>query len=286
MAFERILIPIDFDDNSLEAMRTAAALARLAGATVFILHVIPTVAPALTTAVVDACVAEEQAARDRLAEIARTQLDGVRFEVLTRTGDPAIGIVRAAEEVDANLVVIAAHGAHRHPRTFFGSVAERVVRESICPVMTVRPSAAGDIDAIGSHMTANPVTASPNLSVDAVRQMMTRNRVRSLPVLENDKVVGIVSDRDLAFSDATPDTAVGMLMTRDVIAVSPRTSLQEAARLLFECEVEGLPVVDKEKFVGFVTRSDILKAFSGLEPPRPHPLRAVLARRTPTVARG
>lgn len=286
MAFERILSPIDFDDNSLEALRTAASLARLAGATVFILHIVPSAAPALTTALVDACVAEEQAARDRLAEIARTQLDGIGFEVLTRTGDPAIGIVRAAEEVNAELVVIAAHGAHRRSRTSFGSVAERVVRESICPVMTVRPSAAGDADAVGSHMTPNPVTASPNLSVEAVRQVMARNRVRTLPVLENDKVAGILSDRDIAFSDATPDTAIGMLMTRDVVAVSPRTSLQEAARLLFECEIDGLPVVDKEKFVGFITRSDILKAFSGLEPPRAHPLRAVLARRTPTVARG
>ncbi len=287
MAFEKILTPVEFDENSLHALDTAAALGRLAGATLFLLHVIPAAAPALTTALVDACVAEEQAARERLTEIARTHLDGIRFEVLTRTGDPAIGIVRAAEEVNADLVIIAAHGAHRRPRAFFGSTAERVVRESICPVMTVRPSAAGDPDAVGSHMTPNPVTASPNLSVDAVRQMMTRNRVRSLPVLENDKVAGIVSDRDLALSDATPDTTIGMLMTREVVAVSPKTSLQEAARLLFECEVDGLPVVDDEKFVGFITRSDILKAFSGLEPPRgAHPLRAVLARRTPTVARG
>jgi CBS domain-containing protein/nucleotide-binding universal stress UspA family protein len=286
MAFAKILSPIDFDENSLEALHTTAALARLAGATVFLLHVIPAAAPALTAALVDACVAEEQAARERLAEIAHTHLDGIRFELLTRSGDPAIGIVRTAEEVNADLVVIATHGAHRRPRAFPGSVAERVVRESICPVMTVRPSAAGDPDAVGSHMTPNPLTASPNLSVDAVRQMMTRNRVRSLPVLENDKVVGIVSDRDLAFSGATPDTTIGMLMTREVVAVSPRTSIQEAARLLFECEVEGLPVVEKETFVGFVTRSDVLKAFSGLEPPHAHPLRAVLARRTPTVSRG
>lgn len=283
--FQSILSPIDFDASSLQALQTAAELARLANATVFLLHVIPTTGAAPTTALVDACAAEERACKERLREIAQTHLGGIRFEPLTRTGDPAIGIVRAEEEIGADLVVIAAHGNHRRLRAFPGSVAERVVRESICPVMTVRPSAAGEPDAVGSHMTPQALTASANMTVDAVQQVMIRNRVRSLPVLENDHVVGIVTDRDLASSDATPGTSIGMLMTREVVAVSPRTSIQEAARLLFECEVEGLPVVDKEKFVGFITRSDILKAFSGLESPHSHPLRPVYTRRAPTIVR-
>jgi len=75
------------------------------------------------------------------------------------------------------------------------------------------------------------------------------------------EVAGIVTDRDI-FNDTTPDTTIGLLMTREVIAVSPRTSLQEAARLLLECEVNGLPVVDNRKLVGVITTSDILKVFA------------------------
>jgi len=132
-------------------------------------------------------------------------------------------------------------------------------------VLTVRPSPSGDADAVGSHMTPNPLVASPDLTVDRVRQMMSQSRVRSLPVLEGDKVVGMVTDRDLAFSDATGDTAIGLLMTRDVVPVSPMTSMREAALLLFESEVEGLPVVDNQKLVGIITRSDILKVFAETE---------------------
>lgn len=51
-------------------------------------------------------------------------------------------------------------------------------------------------------------------------------------------------------------------MTREVIAVSPKTSLPEAARQLFECEVDGLPVLDDRRLVG---SSDILKVFADVE---------------------
>lgn len=285
-SFQRILCPIDFDANSMEALQTAAEVARLAGGIVFVLHVLPSIASTTTPGLVDACLAEEQAVRERLTEIARTRLDGLKFEILTRTGDSAIGIVHAEEELNADLVVIATHAGRNTPRPFPGSIAERVIRESICPVMTVRPSPSGDADAVGSHMTASSLTASPDMTVAHVQQMMSLNRCRSLPVLDGDKLVGIVTDRDLASSDATSDTAIGMLMTREVLTVSPRSSIQEAARLLLECEVEALPVIDDQKLAGIITRSDILKAFSSVEPPAVHRLRSVLALRTPTVSRG
>jgi CBS domain-containing protein len=265
-SFRTILSPVDFDENSLRALDTAAELARLAGATVFVLHV--SKAPGSTAAAVDvdACVAQEQAAKRWLVEVCGNRLAGLRYEVLTRTGDPAIAIIRAAAELNADLVVVATHARRPKPNAFPGSVAERVVRESICPVVTVRPSAGGDPDAVGSHMTKVPLTASPDMTVDYVRQMMTRSRVRSVPVLANDKLVGLITDRDFAFSDATPDTAIGLLMTREVVTISPMTSIQEAARMLLECEVDALPVMDNDKLAGIITRSDILGAFSGAQP--------------------
>lgn len=261
-SFRIILSPIDFDENSLKALQTAAELARLAGATVCVLHVLPSESSSLTQGQVDACVAQEQVAKERLMAICHDHLDDLRYEVLTRTGDPAIAIIRVEEELKADLVVIATHVSRSKPKAFPGSVAERVVRESICPVVTVRPSASGDPDAVGTHMTVPPLTTSPDTTVAGVRQLMARNHVRWVPVVEASEVVGIVTDRDIAFNDATPDTTIGLLMTREVIAASPRTSLQEAARLLLECEVNGLPVVDNQKLVGVITTSDILKVFA------------------------
>jgi acetoin utilization protein AcuB len=130
--------------------------------------------------------------------------------------------------------------------------------------LTVRPIAAGDPDAVGVHMTPRPVTTSPDATVAQVRQMMARDRLRCIPVLQNDKLVGIVTNRDIAFSDATPTSTVALLMTRDVVTVGPGTSIQEAARLLVECEVNALPVVEDEKLLGIITRSDILKVFAGM----------------------
>jgi CBS domain-containing protein len=202
-----------------------------------------------------------QPAQERLKDIYHNRLADLRYEVLTRIGDPAVAIIRTAEELNADLVVIATHASRGRPRAFAGSVAERVVRESLCPVVTVRPTASGDPDAVGVHMTPQPVTITPDTTVAQVRQMMARDRLRCVPVLEKDKLVGIVTDRDIAFSDATPSTAVGLLMTRDLVAVGPRTSIQEAARLLVECEIDALPVVENQKLHGIITRSDILTAF-------------------------
>jgi len=260
-SFRIILSPIDFDENSLKALQTAGELARLSSATVYVLHVLPPVSPGLTQAQVDACVAIERVAKERLMGICQDHLDDLRYEVVTRTGDPAIAIIRVEEELKADLVVIATHVSRSKPKAFPGSVAERVVRESICPVVTVRPSASGDPDAVGTHMTLAPLTTSADTTVARVRQLMARDHVRWVPVVEGGEVAGIVTDRDI-FNDTTPDTTIGLLMTREVIAVSPRTSLQEAARLLLECEVNGLPVVDNRKLVGVITTSDILKVFA------------------------
>ncbi len=135
--------------------------------------------------------------------------------------------------------------------------------------LRVRPTPADDPNAVADHMTRRPVTTSPDATVAQVRRMMARDRLRCIPVVQNDKLVGIVTNRDIAFSDAAPTTTVGLLMTRDVVTVSPGISIQEAARLLVEYEVNGLPVVEDEKLLGIITRSDILKVFAGVAKPSP-----------------
>ena len=282
--FRTILSPIGFDSNSLSALGTAGELARLATATLWALHVLTPASSSPTPAQLDAGEAEEHSARERLLAICADRLPGVRSEVLVRTGDAAICILRTVEELKADLVVIATHASRTKPRPFPGSVAARIIQESLCPVLTVRPSATGDPDAVGTHMTPAPTTISADTTIGRVRELMSRDRVRWFPVVDGREVVGVLTDRDIASSEAEAETTVGTLMSRAVIAVSPRSSLQEAARQLFECEVDGLPVVDERKLVGVITRSDILKVFAEVEPVGQLGLKRVFTRKNPTVS--
>jgi CBS domain-containing protein len=253
----------------------------MARATVVVLHVLPLSSTPPTADELDATVAQEQLALARLARICEELLRGIPSETVARTGDPAICIIRVAEELKADLVVIATHASRRKPKPFPGSVAERVIRESICPVVTVRPNATGDPDAVGTHMTPAPTTISIDTTVARVQQMMAENRLRWFPVVTGSEVVGIVTDRDLASCYAAAETTVGAMMTREVVAISSRTSMQEAARQLLECDVDGLPVVDNGKLVGVITRSDILKMFADVEESPHIGPRRVLVRTNP-----
>ncbi len=264
-SFQTILSPIDFDENSLAALRIAGEFARIANARLFVLHVLKPATSTSARVQLDNSVAQEKIATDRLAAICRERFGDLQCLPLARTGEPAICIIRAAQEVKANLIVIATHASHRTPRPFPGSVTERVIRESICPVVTVRPSPNGDPDAVATHMTVCPTTVSIDTTVAHLRQRIIEERVRWLPVVDGSEVIGIVTDRDITFADASAETTVASLMSREVLTVSPRTSIQEAARELYESEVEALPVVEEGKLVGVITRSDILKVFAGIE---------------------
>lgn len=181
--FRTILSPIDFDGNSLRALDTAGELARLAGATVVVLHVLARSTSTPTPAQLEALVAQEGLAMERLTGICGDRLVGVPHEVVTRTGDPAICIIRAEEELKTDMVVIATHASRSKPKPFPGSVAERIIRESICPVVTIRPTASGDPDAVGTHMTPAPTTITIDTTIARVQQMIAEARLRWFPVV-------------------------------------------------------------------------------------------------------
>ena len=243
----------------MQALELAADLARLVGATIHVLHVAAPITAGAAQTRLDMSVTEALDINEKLKDLCRDRLRDVGYQVVTRTGDPAVAIVGAGEELKADLIVIATHSSHGRARAFTGSVAERVIRESLSPVLTVRPAATGDLDAVGTHMTTSPVTVTPDTTVARMRELMNQNRIRSLPVLRDGRVAGMITDRDITTLDVTPGAAIALLMTRDVVSVSPRTSVQEAARLLLECEVDGLPVIDDGQLVGVITRSDLLQ---------------------------
>jgi len=109
-------------------------------------------------------------------------------------------------------------------------------------------------------------------SIAIARQLMAKHRVNQLPVLDNDVLVGIVTDRDIR--DAYPTSlmidrtkeidrfadkiTVEEVMTHDVFVVRPDTPLTTAVGLLRRHRIGSLPVIKDKTLVGIITRSDIL----------------------------
>jgi universal stress protein A len=136
----RILCALDFDLYSLGALDFAHDLVRDIGGTLYVLHVVPSVATLMVLAplLVDRT---RHFARIRLEEVARESLSGVDYCLLLRAGHPADQVLAAAAELHAKMIVLATHGHDPASHVSLGSVAERVIRESPCPVVTIgRPS--------------------------------------------------------------------------------------------------------------------------------------------------
>ena len=135
--FKRILCPVDFDSDSLGALRVACNLAIREQGTIQVLHVTQPLDPTVISAPWIAQRNEENAWRE-LRQIEDKDLGMVEHEIMLRSGDPAKEIMKAAEEVAAELIVMATHGRTGFRHVVLGSVTEHVVRESSCPVLTIR----------------------------------------------------------------------------------------------------------------------------------------------------
>lgn len=144
-AIQRILVPIDFSRHSQQALSHARELAAIYGASLQLLHAIEEpvypyfYAPAGGFSVakqLDELRAKtDEALAKLLAESGGPEVPVERFVV---NGRPAVEITRFAEEHDSDLMVIATHGLTGLERLLVGSTAERVVRQSPCPVFTVK----------------------------------------------------------------------------------------------------------------------------------------------------
>ncbi len=109
------------------------------------------------------------------------------------------------------------------------------------------------------------VTASPDESVkDAAIKMYSRG-VGSVLIVENDKLLGIFTERDLVkvvASDKPVYTKLKDVMTTGLITVSPEESLSRAALIMSERNIRHLPVVENDRLVGIVSARDIAKYYS------------------------
>src|SRR5436305_7586401 len=155
MPFHTSLVRVQFDDGSLAALRLAKDLAIRDHAELVLLHVITLWEAAFSEkhycAVEQAAGAEawaEGEAKRKLEATARETLDGeVRYSTVTRVGDPIAEILRAEKELGIDLVVMATHGRTGVWRVALGSVVEKVVRSSTCPVLTTAPEAGSRAEA-------------------------------------------------------------------------------------------------------------------------------------------
>ena len=135
-----ILVPHDFSETSAAAVSYAIALARRFNARLTFLHVGTSAQEAFDTEFpIGLEDAREDAIRERLLKIVTPQ-EQVEFapQFVVRPGSPASEIVRFADEHGADLIVMGTHGRGLVGHVVMGSVAEKVVRTSPCPVLTVR----------------------------------------------------------------------------------------------------------------------------------------------------
>lgn len=142
--FHHILVPVDFGTSSLEALDLAIQMAETYSSALTLLHIweVPLYPYGLPIAV-DYLTPIEEAAKSKLAELAaETKTRFPRARSVLGKGVAWQEIISAATELSADLVVMGTHGRRGLDHLLLGSVAEKVVRLSPVPVLTVRPSVA------------------------------------------------------------------------------------------------------------------------------------------------
>jgi acetoin utilization protein AcuB len=129
---------------------------------------------------------------------------------------------------------------------------------------------------VKERMSRRTIVAAPDLSVPEALKLMQRDRIRRLPVIDKGgRLVGIVSDKDLLHASPSPATSLSVwevtyllgriklrdVMTRKVITVTEDTPVEDAARIMADNKIGGLPVVRGETVVGIITETDLFKLF-------------------------
>ncbi len=123
-------------------------------------------------------------------------------------------------------------------------------------------------------MTRDVVTIAPDVTLPEAHRLMDDKKIRRLPVIENGHLVGIVTRGDVRGAEPSGATSlsiwevnyllsklkVGEIMTHRPVTISAEETIGEAARLMLEKKISGLPVLDREgRVVGIITESDIFR---------------------------
>ena len=129
---------------------------------------------------------------------------------------------------------------------------------------------------VKNRMSPNPVTIKTETNLKEALDLVRSNPFRHLPVLdENDKLVGIVTEKSLVYASPTPSTTlsvfevdyilsrtkIGQIIQGEVISVGPNLPIEEAARMMIDHRIGCLPVVEDDKLIGIISDTDIFRVF-------------------------
>lgn len=155
---------------------------------------------------------------------------------------------------------------------------------------------------VSELMTRKLLSVEPDDSVEMAIQLLRQRGVRHLLVLKKDRLVGILSDRDIkkAFDPATPKKKllnigglffllepilVREIMTPNPVTISPDLSAQEAASIMVAERFGALPVEEKGVPVGIITETDLLRYFAGTQDVQSSAPSSAIAKPQPDTAR-
>jgi CBS domain-containing membrane protein len=136
----------------------------------------------------------------------------------------------------------------------------------------------GKENVVREIMMGSPVTMKPEDTLDLANDVISLGRIRHIPVVEDGRLVGLLSERDLMGAAATTifglkqrsksallkSVLVKDVMKKRVVTVKPDTSIKETARLMKKKKIGCVPVVNEGNLVGLVTTTDILRYVEGL----------------------
>jgi len=124
---------------------------------------------------------------------------------------------------------------------------------------------------VRNWMTPHPITITPQTALPEAQRLMLDYRIRRLPVVNKDKLVGMVTWRDINRAESSTGTVLNLyefqfmrarltareFMSTALVTISPDATIEEAAGLIIEHKISGLPVVEDGKMVGLITETDI-----------------------------
>ena len=117
---------------------------------------------------------------------------------------------------------------------------------------------------VARRMVSKVITITSSATVNDALHLLHQNTIRHLPVVERGIFIGFVSEADLRQVLLLPggnDIRIKDVMNKEPITIGPEENLEQAARLIYEHKIGGLPVLENGKLVGIVTVGDILAAF-------------------------
>jgi len=117
---------------------------------------------------------------------------------------------------------------------------------------------------VKNWMKPNPVTVDRTMLIQQAAELMKKHSIRHLPVVDGDRLEGFITQTDLRqyfFPSMVEDIRIHEVMVANPITVDVNSSIDQAARMIHDYKIGGLPVLDDGKLVGVITASDIVSGF-------------------------